>query len=532
MLNTANYYDNGGVSGNFTAANYVQTLVPDNPLNKLKIYIDSWNVSCGSNQLLIYDGPSTSSPLVADLRAAGSNFSYQSTHSSGALTIRMQINNGGCIDRGWNAYITSVGTTTKDIKWNIVGTSKRFDIDYSVNGGTAWTRVVSDLPNTTGVYGWQVPNTPSTQARVRVRDAGNNKIVDSSDANFTIGAASPVFVLTAPNGGEVLYPNTTAVIKWYSAFVSNNVSLEYSIDNGTNWVPIIGSYANNTGGALPTEGTYSWLVPNTPSVQCLVRVKDAANASASDVSNAVFTIRPHITVLTPNGGESGTRCSAYNITWAAGGTSGVYKLEYSVDGGSNWLLIANNVSTGCTGNNCVYSWTLPNVLTSQLKVRVSDVADATKVDVSDGNMSVTVPPNPVTLLSPNGGETWVAGTTQNITYQYGSGTTQVSLEYSEDNGQSWVAIASNITANGSYAWVVPNTPSTSTLVKVTGNQFNGCDYDVSNAVFTIASSVLVTQPNGGEVWQATVGDQGKTINMSNATVVLNTANYYDNGGVL
>ena len=216
--------------------------------------------------------------------------------------------------------------------------------------------------------------------------------------------------------------------------------------------------------------------------------------------------------------------------WAAGGTSGSYKLDYSTDGGTSWVLIATNVANACTGNSCSYGWTLPNVLTSQLKVRVSDVADSTKSDVSDGTMSVVLPPSPVTVLSPNGGETLVTGTTQSITYQYGAGTTQVSLAYSVDNGSTWVGIANNVVANGSYAWLVPNTPSTSTLVRVTSNQFNGCDYDESNAVFTIASSVLVTAPNGGESWQASVGDQGKTINMSNATVVVNTANYYDNGG--
>ena len=251
------------------------------------------------------------------LNGSGSGANFQSTHPSGALTIRY-VSNGN--PANWNGYVTSVGTTTKNITWNIVGTSKVFDIDYSQNGGSAWTRVVSNLSNTTGVYGWQVPNTPTTQGRVRVRDVGNNVIVDSSDANFTITSVSPVFVLTSPNGGESLNPSTTATIKWYDGFVSTSVALEYSIDNGVNWLPIINSYTNNDGGAVPTEGTYLWTIPNTPSTQCLVRVKDAANSSASDVSNAVFTILPlppFVQVTSPNGGESGARCSNFTITWNA-----------------------------------------------------------------------------------------------------------------------------------------------------------------------------------------------------------------------
>jgi hypothetical protein len=50
-------------------------------------------------------------------------------------------------------------------------------------------------------------------------------------------------------------------------------------------------------------------------------------------------------------------------------------------------------------------------------------------------------------------------------------------------------------------------------------------------VFSILSSVLISQPNGGETWQATVGVQGTVVNMSNAPLLMNTGYFYDNGGV-
>ncbi|MFN8395572.1 MAG: hypothetical protein U0176_13105 [Bacteroidia bacterium] len=43
--------------------------------------------------------------------------------------------------------------------------------------------------------------------------------------------------------------------------------------------------------------------------------------------------------------------------------------------------------------------------------------------------------------------------------------------------------------------------------------------------------ITVNQPNGGEVWQATVGAQGISYNMDNTPVTLNTANFYDPGGL-
>ena len=54
------------------------------------------------------------------------------------------------------------------------------------------------------------------------------------------------------------------------------------------------------------------------------------------------TINPYITVTAPNGGESVTKCSSNNnfITWSSGNTSGTYKAEQSLDGGSTWVQIA------------------------------------------------------------------------------------------------------------------------------------------------------------------------------------------------
>ena len=52
------------------------------------------------------------------------------------------------------------------------------------------------------------------------------------------------------------------------------------------------------------DGAYAWLVPNTPSTQCLVRVYEFDNMSLIDQSDANFTIAPPYIILNqPNGGE-------------------------------------------------------------------------------------------------------------------------------------------------------------------------------------------------------------------------------------
>lgn len=89
-------------------------------------------------------------------------------------------------------------------------------------------------------------------------------------------------VLTSPLGGESWEASTTQNITWTSTGVTN-VKLEYSTNNGTDWTEIIAS--------TPADGgPYAWTVPIRPSVNCLVRVSGAGNASINDVSDTAFTI--------------------------------------------------------------------------------------------------------------------------------------------------------------------------------------------------------------------------------------------------
>ena len=55
------------------------------------------------------------------------------------------------------------------------------------------------------------------------------------------------------------------------------------------------------------------------------------------------------------------------------------------------------------------------------------------------------PPNPVVLLSPNGSESFISGTSQQINYEYGSSTTGVSFQirYAEDQGWQGLSVNNN-----------------------------------------------------------------------------------------
>lgn len=98
----------------------------------------------------------------------------------------------------------------------------------------------------------------------------------------------------------------------------------------------------------------------------------------------------------------------------------------------------------------------------------------------------------VTVVSPNGGEVWAVGSTQQISISFPQ-LFVPNLWYSIDSGVNWSAISGLVVCplgTCNIPWIVPNKPSTTCLIKVmvhiSGNPYV---YDTSNAVFTISGSV-------------------------------------------
>ena len=514
-LNSGSFYDDGGLQNNYSGLSHQKTFSPDFPTNKIRITFQSYNLEEG-DKIYIYDGDDDSDQLLVTLSgdSNGQNY-YTATNDKGQLTVKFVPDGDNNFDLGWDSIISSIGSDPYNVNWSIVGTSNYFNLDYSVDEGNTWTRIVSNYFSTTGTYSWQVPNTPTTQGRFRITDAGNGNIVDISDANFTIEAASPFIIVDTPDGGEEYYPDQYVNIEWRSAFFTGDVKVDYSINNGSDWINVIASTPSSS-------NSFGWLIPSNPSDQVLIKLSDVSNSEFSDQSDEVFTIYNYIKVTTPDG-DTLTRCSSDNIEWKAGATSGVYDIEWSIDD-TNWNTVVSGYGSSGNGDHS-YAWSIPNVLTDNLKVRVTDAANNAKTDTSDAS-TVATPPDPVILLSPNGGESLIAGTQQTATYTYGSSTTSVSFNVSYDGGATWESLSiDNGSADGSATFTVPNVPSSQAKIRVIGNQYNGCDYDDSDQTFTIVSSVSIVQPNGGENWQATVGTegQGQDIAFSNATRVVNTA---------
>ena len=337
----------------------------------------------------------------------------------------------------------------------------------------------------------------------------------------------PVVTVLRPNGGETFYGGTEDTIRWIA---TDNVGVSY----------VVLYYSTNGGSTYPylidpseaNDGEYLWTVPATYSTTCRVKVVayDWSENVGEDEGDADFTIAappdetpPEVTVVKPNGGEVFYVASEDTIKWVATDNVGVDHVDiyYSTDGGGTF---PHTISTG-EANDGVYLWTIPATLseTCIVKMVASDSNENSAEDESDANFTIAAPPDEtppeVTVVRPNGAEVFYVAQDDTIKWVATDafGVDSVSIYYSTDGGATFPhTIATGETNDGVFVWNVPNTPSTTCIVKVVAyDTSENSAEDVSDAVFSIvletSPEVTVIRPNGGEIFYIAQDDTVKWV---------------------
>jgi hypothetical protein len=157
----------------------------------------------------------------------------------------------------------------------------------------------------------------------------------------------------------------------------------------------------------------------------------------------------------------------------------------------------------------------------------------------EAEKTITIAPATVTVTLPNGGESWFCGSNWAITWtsiepqidgsEVTAGIHHVGLEYTIDGGTTWDTIDPNEPNDGNFPWTVPNTRSTTCLVRVTAYCSEGdiLGQDISDDFFTIAGgqcTVTIVRPS---LWERlTAGDLYDVRWTSAGTCIDHVALYY------
>ncbi len=123
----------------------------------------------------------------------------------------------------------------------------------------------------------------------------------------------------------------------------------------------------------------------------------------------------------------------------------------------------------------------------------------------------------LTLTTPNSGEDLPIDTTYNITWESQGSIENVLLEYSIDNGSSWVSIGS-VANTGSYEWLVPAEDSCQCRIRISNTTYPADVFDISDEAFcirpwaysggdgSVATPYLISDPNDWQELMVTSAD--------------------------
>jgi hypothetical protein len=176
------------------------------------------------------------------------------------------------------------------------------------------------------------------------------------------------------------------------------------------------------------------------------------------------------------------------VRWDYTGNPGAYLKIELLKGG-----VLNKVITSLARTSTrSFNWRLPATLTpgTDYSIRITSRTNSAFTDTSDSNFTIAAPT--VTLVSPNGGENWVPGTTQTIRWAYaGSPGTSLKIELLKGGVLNRVITTFASTSRGYYSWKVPATQATGGdySIRITSKTNPSCT-DVSNAVFRIGSETF------------------------------------------
>ena len=324
--------------------------------------------------------------------------------------------------------------SSQAIRWQSTGTIGPVRLEYSTDGGVSWFEIVNSTSNDNS-FSWTVPDTVSESCLVRISDVADGEPFDVSNSLFSIQSGPPPEIGTmriAINCDDEyqLWVNGVHVgdnIEWSAAqnyrvpalLGRNELAVlcvntggpggliaEVRID-GILFLVTDGSW-RRAGGLLQgwnsvgyddsgwelavNHGSYGidpwgYQIAGFPSASNANWIWSEEKTDAGELYlRGGFTVgpqEPFLELSVPNGGEEWQVGNAHQVRWTSVGSINAVRLEYSTDGGAGWLEIVSS-----TNNDGSYSWTVPDAISDNCLVRISDAADGEPFDESNGVFSI------------------------------------------------------------------------------------------------------------------------------------------------
>jgi hypothetical protein len=346
---------------------------------------------------------------------------------------------------------------THTITWTAPSSITQVKIEYSSNGGSTWSVFRAGTPND-GSEPWTVPNIPSAFCTVRISDALNLPVLDTSDGMFRVEpAASWPFIVTKTSGEVILsylpggsaaanseigfgYATATTLPEYRHILyqdVPNNplVTPDHSLGflpagSGLDFYVItLGESAysgnrpnesfsdiNNDGG-FPDPDTAVTILPNE--AEGYLMHLDRCTGGSDDDNDFLIEVRvipmtespPVAIVQTPSGVQSGLVSIIYTLKDTQGDPCTII-VQLSQDGGLTWQPATqgpggdgtSNLTSSRTGQNHIFVWDslsdIGQTRQTDIRIRITPADAQIGTSGDTGNFTVDNVPPPVLSSSP------------------------------------------------------------------------------------------------------------------------------------
>ena len=291
------------------------------------------------------------------------------------------------------------------IRWSSARVSA-INISWGPSVSGPWTQIAGNVPSADQLYTWTVPALPVSEFWVRIEDASNPNVNDTSLAKYKMSV--PV-VLDAPKGGERIGAGSTFTVRWTKASGVGNCNVEYSADGGTTYETLASSVVANT---------YAWTVPTTSTETARIRVTAISSPSVPATSGLFAIGNRRFALEIPVTGGKICKNQPNQYRWSSDFVQSI-KIQYSTDAGANWRTATqqstidpvlwqifsrnvnmNSLVVGTKVNVRVIDANTDEVLDTKTDITIDSCAAPVSVDELAGETPFTlasIVPNPANL---------------------------------------------------------------------------------------------------------------------------------------
>jgi len=337
------------------------------------------------------------------------------------------------------------------IIWSTINVrGKKVNIYYSIDKGKTWNVIDRGLANN-GFFNWEVPDLDTTSifSQIKVELSNNINIKHTNNGFFTLYGIPKINIKDIPLSDFIIEDRANYKIIWESKNIrENRINLYYSVNSGSNWIPIAIDISN--------KGFYNWLIPNLKTTNCIFKVESTIEPNVFSISsyNLKITEKPLIIIDNNLNNLIFNLSDSLLLSWKSYNLSDKYlNISYSDDAGKSWKIAHGNIA-----DLGIKKIKIPFIskTSSNCKIKISDSNNLKNYAITSGLFTIKRPSGTIVLLN-NKKKDYNYNNQKLINwkheYLYDK---KGRIYYYSDKQKEWILIDEISVSDSSYNWEIPD----------------------------------------------------------------------------